>query len=72
MGDGYVPLMDVNTEDSNVIAMLNSFTSNTTTTYGFDGARLDAAKSIRKDFWPDFVSAAGVYSQGEAWFDDAA
>ncbi|KAJ4483787.1 glycoside hydrolase family 13 protein [Lentinula aciculospora] len=71
MGDGYVPLMDVNTEDDQVITMLNNFVHNLTTTYGFDGTRLDAAKSIRKDFWPAFVSAAGVYSQGEAWYGDA-
>ncbi|KAJ4467525.1 glycoside hydrolase family 13 protein [Lentinula lateritia] len=71
MGDGYVPLMDVNTEDDQVVTILNNFARNLTTTYGFDGARLDAAKSIRKDFWPAFVSASGVYSQGEAWYGDA-
>ncbi|GAW02566.1 glycoside hydrolase family 13 protein [Lentinula edodes] len=71
MGDGYVPLMDVNTEDEQVVTILNNFARNLTTTYGFDGARLDAAKSIRKDFWPAFVSASGVYSQGEAWYGDA-
>lgn len=72
MGDGYVPLMDVNTEDTSVVNILNNFAKDSIETYGFDGARLDAAKSIRKDFWPGFVGAAGVYSQGEAWFDDAA
>ncbi|KAJ3768703.1 glycoside hydrolase family 13 protein [Lentinula raphanica] len=71
MGDGYVPLMDVDTENDNVVNILNNFARNLTTTYGFDGARLDAAKSIRQTFWPAFVSAAGVYSQGEAWYEDA-
>ncbi|TRM69341.1 glycoside hydrolase family 13 protein [Schizophyllum amplum] len=69
MGDSNVPLPDVNTENDQVVGLLKDYVSNLVTKYSIDGLRLDAAKSIRKDFWPDFCGAAGVYCTGEAWFN---
>lgn len=33
--------------------------------YGIDGLRVDTVKHVRKDFWPEFASSAGVYTVGE-------
>ena len=69
MGDSTVPLPDVNTENDEVVGKLNDYVKNLVSTYNIDGLRLDAAKSIRKDFWPGFCGSAGVYCTGEAWFN---
>ena len=65
MGDSTVPLPDVNTENDEVVGKLNDYVKNLVSTYNIDGLRLDAAKSIRKDFWPDFAKSAGVFTIGE-------
>ncbi len=44
---------------------MNTWISSLVKDYSIDGIRIDAAKHIRKDFWPDFVKAAGVFSIGE-------
>lgn len=67
MGDGYVPLPDLNTEDSYVQSTLNTYIKDFVAKYSVDGLRIDATKNIRKDFWPPFCKAAGVYCQGEVW-----
>lgn len=65
LGDVNFPLPDLNTEDPTIVQTMNDWIGKTVQTYGVDGLRIDTAKHIRKDFWPDFVKSAGVYSVGE-------
>lgn len=58
-------LPDIDTENQNNIDKLNSIVSNWISTYGFDGIRIDTFKHVRKDFWPGYVSASGVFATGE-------
>ncbi|KAJ7479977.1 glycoside hydrolase family 13 protein [Mycena galericulata] len=70
MGDGYVPLADVNTENPEVVATLEKYVSSLVNNYKFDGLRLDACRNIPKPFWTRITNAAGVYCQGEVWASD--
>lgn len=65
LGDTSVTLHDLNTEEANVISTFNSWVGNLVRTYGFEAVRIDTVKHVRKDFWPQFVENAGVYSVGE-------
>lgn len=58
-------LPDLNTEDPKVVNKLNSIVKSWVSEYDFDGIRIDTVKHIRKDFWDDYVSAAGVFATGE-------
>ncbi|KAI8063608.1 a-amylase [Gongronella butleri] len=63
-------LPDINTEDDTIVAKLNSVVKNWVDTYGFDGLRIDTMKYIRKDFWPGYIDAAGVFAIGEVYDGD--
>lgn len=65
LGDASLPLIDVNTEDPTIASTLNTWIKTLVSTYSIDAIRIDTVKHIRKDFWPDFVSNAGVFSIGE-------
>ncbi|KAI0640874.1 glycoside hydrolase family 13 protein [Trametes meyenii] len=65
LGDKNVPLVDLNTEDSNVVQTMNTWISKLVTDYSVDGVRIDTVKHVRKDFWPDFAKSAGVFTIGE-------
>ncbi|KXN88042.1 Alpha-amylase 1 [Leucoagaricus sp. SymC.cos] len=65
LGDDTFPLPDLNTEDSAIVQTMNNWIKNMVQTYNADGLRIDTVKHIRKDFWPDFVKSAGVFSIGE-------
>ncbi|CAK5279384.1 unnamed protein product [Mycena citricolor] len=65
LGDTVVPLPDINTENADVVSRYQSWIANLVQTYSIDGLRIDAAKHIRKDFWPAFVKSAGVFAMGE-------
>ena len=65
MGDGYVPLPDLDTENDYVVSTLEKYVGELVSNYSIDGLRLDATKNIRKDFWPDFAKSAGVFTIGE-------
>lgn len=67
LGDKNLALVDINTEDPKVVTTLNTWISSLVKDYNIDGIRIDAAKHIRKDFWPDFVKAAGVFSIAEIY-----
>lgn len=67
MGNGYVPLPDLNTEDPYVSSTLEKYIGDFVRKYNVDGLRIDAMKNIRPNFWPGFCSSAGVYCQGEVW-----
>ncbi|TFK84800.1 glycoside hydrolase family 13 protein [Polyporus arcularius HHB13444] len=70
LGDRNVPLADLNTEDEDVAATLYAWIRDLVGEYGIDGLRIDAARHVRKEFWPGFVEAAGVFTLGEVWHPD--
>ena len=65
LGDDKLPLVDLDTENPEVVKTMQNWIKDLVTTYGIDGIRIDTVKHIRKDFWPGFASAAGVYTLGE-------
>ncbi|KAJ3875382.1 GH13 alpha-amylase precursor [Lentinula edodes] len=65
LGDSGLPLLDLDTENSTVVDTMYSWIKNLVSDYNIDGLRVDTAKHIRQDFWPDFASNAGVYTVGE-------
>ncbi|KAJ3720226.1 GH13 alpha-amylase precursor [Lentinula guzmanii] len=65
LGDSGLPLLDLDTENSTVVDTMYSWIKNLVSEYSVDGLRVDTAKHIRQDFWPDFASNAGVYTVGE-------
>jgi alpha-amylase len=70
MGDNNVALVDVNTEDETVVTQYEGWIATFVQEYGIDGLRIDAAKHIRRDFWPRFCGAAGVFCIGEVYGPD--
>ena len=83
MGDDIVPLPDVNTENSDVQSMISQWIKTTVAhlimvssyskveTYGIDGLRIDAAKSIPYSFAQMVNNATDSYSIGEVFDGDA-
>jgi len=68
LGHGsWVALPDVNTELSEVEQRLYSWIRELVANYSIDGLRLDTVKHVRKEFWPGFCRAAGVFALGEVW-----
>ncbi|KAI0365853.1 glycoside hydrolase family 13 protein [Pilatotrama ljubarskyi] len=65
LGDKNVPLVDLNTEDDNIVSTMNKWISTLVSDYSVDGVRIDTVKHVRKDFWPDFAKSAGVFTIGE-------
>ncbi|KAI0689018.1 glycoside hydrolase family 13 protein [Cytidiella melzeri] len=65
LGDTKVPLADINTEDPNIVSTWNSWVGDLVQNYSIDGLRIDTVKHVRKDFWPNFAKAAGVFTIGE-------
>lgn len=66
LGDDVLPLPDLDTEDPMVVATMYQWIQNLVREYSVDGVRIDTVKHIRKDFWPSFITSAGVFSLGEA------
>ncbi|GJN72265.1 hypothetical protein PLICBS_006337 [Purpureocillium lilacinum] len=60
-------LPDVDTQDPAIRKLYQSWISWLVSEFGFDGVRIDTVKHVEKDFWPDFASAAGVYTIGEVF-----
>ena len=65
LGDAKLPLPDLNTENPVVVEKVLDSVHKLVQDYGADGLRIDTVKHIRKDFWPDFVKSAGVFTLGE-------
>lgn len=65
LGDQNLPLADIDTEDQNIVNTWYSWIGDLVKNYTIDGVRIDTAKHIRKDFWPGFAQAAGVFTIGE-------
>jgi alpha-amylase len=70
LGDIHVPLPDLNTENPTVVSGFQTWISNMVQEYGIDGLRIDAAKHVNIEFWPQFSKAAGVYCIGEVFDPD--
>ncbi|KAI9463807.1 glycoside hydrolase family 13 protein [Russula earlei] len=67
LGDSKFPLPDLNTENPAIVAKLLDWIHKLVQGYGVDGLRVDTVKHIRKDFWPEFSKAAGVFMLGEVF-----
>lgn len=65
-----VDLPDLFTQHSDIRSMFQAWIKWLVTEYGFDGLRIDTVKHVEKDYWPGFVSAAGVYAIGEVFSGD--
>lgn len=65
LGDDKLALVDINTEDDGVINTMHNFVKGLVSNFSADGVRIDTVKHVRKDFWPDFGKAAGVFTIGE-------
>ncbi|KAJ5827844.1 Glycoside hydrolase superfamily [Penicillium robsamsonii] len=72
LGDTIVSLPDLDTTQSSVKTLWNNWISGLVSKYSIDGLRIDTVKHVQKSFWPDFNSAAGVYSVGEIFDGDPA
>jgi alpha-amylase len=70
LGDAKLPLPDLDTENPTVVGKLLDWIHRLVQDYGADGLRIDTVKHIRKDFWPDFSKAAGVFTLGEVFIND--
>ncbi|KAJ7259649.1 glycoside hydrolase family 13 protein [Mycena rebaudengoi] len=70
MGNGYVSLPDIDTENPFVVATLEEYISDFAGRFKLDGLRLDASRNIHKGFWSRLCAAAKVYCQGEVWVQD--
>lgn len=66
-GDAVVSLPDLRTEDAGVQSVFNNWITNFVKTFSVDGLRIDSAQQVNKQFYPSFVSAAGVYAVGEVF-----
>ncbi|KAJ7168123.1 alpha-amylase [Mycena crocata] len=67
MGDKTVPLPDVDTENPKVVSKYSEWIADLVHTYSIDGLRIDAAKHVKKSFWPGFAKSAGVFCMGEVF-----
>ncbi|RDW76969.1 alpha-amylase [Coleophoma cylindrospora] len=65
LGDGHVPLPDLDTENPTVVHTFHAWISAIVQRFRIDGLRIDTVKHVRKSFWPGFIRAAGVWSMGE-------
>ena len=70
LGDQYLPLADLDTENPSIVSTMNNWIQGLVKSYGVDGLRIDTAKHVRKDFWPAFAKAAGVFTMGEVMIGD--
>ncbi|PQE16480.1 Acid alpha-amylase protein [Rutstroemia sp. NJR-2017a BBW] len=70
LGDGHVPLPDLDTENPTVVQTLQAWISAVVKRFKIDGLRVDTVKHVRKSFWPGFVRSAGVWCMGEVLSGD--
>ncbi|PIL23741.1 ATP-binding cassette transporter [Ganoderma sinense ZZ0214-1] len=70
LGDLNVTLPDVKTQDPGVVSAYSSWIKALVQEFQIDGLRIDAAKHVNMDFWPQFCGAAGVYCIGEVFDAD--
>ncbi|KAF9532429.1 glycoside hydrolase family 13 protein [Crepidotus variabilis] len=66
-GDEKVPMPDVDTKNPTVVEKYGEWITSLVQEYNIDGLRIDAAKHVNMDFWPDFCGKAGVFCMGEVF-----
>ncbi|PYH89077.1 alpha-amylase [Aspergillus ellipticus CBS 707.79] len=64
-GDDIVALPHLFTAHDDVQTLLEDWSKDIVATYGIDGLRIDAAKSVYPDFLPIYVDAVGGFMTGE-------
>jgi len=67
LGDENVPLPDLDTSNPTVISQYGHWIASLVQEYSIDGLRIDAAKHVQMDFWPQFSAKAGVFCMGEVF-----
>jgi len=67
MGDDKVTHPDVDTTMPEVRAQYGDWIEAFVKDYEIDGLRIDAAKHVEPEFWPDFCGRAGVFCMGEVF-----
>ncbi|KAL1602578.1 hypothetical protein SLS60_005994 [Paraconiothyrium brasiliense] len=60
-------LPDVDTQDSTIRSLYQTWIKWLVNEYSFDGVRIDTVKHVEKDFWTPFSAAAGAYCIGEVF-----
>ena len=60
-------LPDVDTQNSTIRSLYQTWIKWLVNEYQFDGVRIDTVKHVEKEFWKPFSDAAGVYSIGEVF-----
>ncbi|KAG2065959.1 glycoside hydrolase family 13 protein [Suillus decipiens] len=70
LGDATLPYADVDTEDPNVVGMLNTWIQDVVSNFSVDGLRLSTVKFVSPQFWQDFTREAGVFTIGEVMSND--
>lgn len=72
MGDRFISLPDLKTEDQRVRHEYGRWISGLISNYSIDGLRLDTVLQVEKSFWQDFADAAsGMYMLGEVFSPDS-
>ncbi|BEI88484.1 uncharacterized protein CcaverHIS019_0112020 [Cutaneotrichosporon cavernicola] len=61
---------DLNTENAEVVSLLHGWIRHLVRKFHIDAIRVDTVKHVRKDFWPGFITAAGVAAMGEVYHGD--
>lgn len=72
LGDDKLALPDVDTENPRIVQAFLNWIKILVNLYDIDGLRIDTAKHVRKDFWPAFTAASGIYTVGEVYHGDTA
>ncbi|KAF8626158.1 hypothetical protein AX15_005049 [Amanita polypyramis BW_CC] len=67
LGDTTIPLPDLDTTHPVVKQRYGQWIADLVKEYNIDGLRIDAAKHVQMDFWPEFCSNAGVFCIGEVF-----
>ncbi|KAI7968118.1 hypothetical protein EIK77_007873 [Talaromyces pinophilus] len=61
----------IKTTEPTIAATLNQWIADLVSTYNIDGIRIDGAKQIEPNFFPNFTNSASVYAMGEVYDGDA-
>ena len=65
LGDDTVPLVDIATENPDVVNGYSEWITELVSNYSIDGLRIDTAMYVDSAFWGPFNRASGVFSTGE-------
>lgn len=65
LGTEAMPWTDVDTENPDVVGILNNWITDIISVFAVDGLRLSTVRHISRDFWQTFASEAGIFTIGE-------